>query len=190
MSARYSKILTRQNVQMFIGGALFATTLGHWWLQSHLERAVELQQRLRQVQRHMYWSMSLTQRVGASSEEMPTAYACQQRLRSISGIDAWWNSKISGFSGWAVAPGYLTKQAGRVQGATSHHVSSEWGRAKEAAGDSGSWIVDQIKAAVHWEKSARQIKLLWEDEKLKWQQAHAAAVKAVHPDYSRKLTSG
>ncbi|PIA18467.1 hypothetical protein COEREDRAFT_6698 [Coemansia reversa NRRL 1564] len=185
MSARYSKILTRQNVQMFIGGALLATTLGHWWLQSHLERAIELQRRLRQVQRHMYWSMSLTQRVDVSSEEKPTAYFRQQRLRATSGLDAWWNSKIFGLSSWIVAPGYLTKQAGRVQGATYQHVSSEWDRVKEAAGDSGSWMVDQIKVAVHWEKSARQIKLLWEEEKLKWQQAHTAAVKAVHPDYSK-----
>ncbi|KAJ2796393.1 hypothetical protein H4R20_005545 [Coemansia guatemalensis] len=186
MSARYSKVLTRQNAQMFVGGALLATTLGHWWLQSRMERTVELQRQLRQIQQHMYWSMSLTQRVDAASEEKPTACTRRQRLRATSGLDAWWNSKVSGLGSWAVAPGYLTKQAGRVQGATRQHVSAEWDRTKEVAGDSGSWLVEQIKAAIHWEASVRQICQLWEEEKIKWQQAHTAAVKAVHPDYAKK----
>ncbi|KAJ2077219.1 hypothetical protein H4R24_005261 [Coemansia sp. RSA 988] len=170
---------------MFVGGALLATTLGHWWLQSRMERAVELQRRLHQIKQHMYWSMSLTQRVNAVSENKPAACTRRQRLRAASGLDAWWNSKVSGLSSWAVAPGYLTKQAGRVQGATWQHASVEWDRAKEAASSSGYWMVDQIKAAIHWEESTSLIRLLWEEEKIKWQQAHAAAVNAVHPDYAK-----
>ncbi|KAJ2772136.1 hypothetical protein IWQ56_001514, partial [Coemansia nantahalensis] len=61
---RYSKVLTAQNAQMFAGGALLAAVAGHLWMQSRIERAAELQQRLSQVQQNMYWSMALAQRDG------------------------------------------------------------------------------------------------------------------------------
>ncbi|KAJ2448573.1 hypothetical protein EV183_005369 [Coemansia sp. RSA 2336] len=192
MSGRYSKVLTRQNAQMFVGGTLLTTTLGYMWLQARRERAAELQRRLRTVQRHMYWSMSLTQRTDVPFRSEQAAYFTQQqqdrqrrkdRLWSTERINSWWNEKVASLGKWAVEPGYFTTQASRLQSTASLVLADGWSQAKGAVKTSGSQAINRLKEAGWWKETTEYLSNSWADEQEKWRQARFYAINTVHPKY-------
>ncbi|KAJ2135489.1 hypothetical protein IW136_004259 [Coemansia sp. RSA 678] len=186
---RYSKVLTRQNAQMFVGGGLLTLTLGYSWLRTRKERTAELQQRLRAVHEHMYWSMSLTQRTNVPIESELATYFRQKkqqyRIWNSSNGNSWWNNKVSCLSSWAVKPGYLTDRAILLQRAVSSHIAAGWSDAKNASNAGSRWMTGQIKDAVRWNAATKYLDDMWVAERSKWQNAHAYAVKTVHPMYSK-----
>ncbi|KAJ2156552.1 hypothetical protein GGF46_005109 [Coemansia sp. RSA 552] len=186
MSARYPKVLTRQNAQMFAGGALLALTAGHLWLRSRKERTAELQERLRKVQQHMYWSIPLTQRMDVPFKAS-SAIGLQSRPRweAISKVNSWWNSRVAGLGRWAVRPGYLSQQAGKIQTAARQQMAAGWWEARAAVGAGGRWAAGQIADTVRWQAVSTRARDIWAEEKAKWSQAHASAVAAVHPLYAK-----
>ncbi|KAJ1807056.1 hypothetical protein LPJ77_003251 [Coemansia sp. RSA 2523] len=186
---RYSKVLTRQNAQMFVGGGLLTLTLGYSWLRTRRERTAELQRRLRAVHEHMYWSMSLTQRTNVPIESELATYFRQKkqqyRILNSSNGNSWWNNKISCLSSWAAKPGYLTDCAILLQRAVSSHIAAGWSDAKNASNAGSRWMTGQIKDAVRWNAATKYLDDMWAAERSKWQNAHAYAVKTVHPMYSK-----
>ncbi|KAJ2810379.1 hypothetical protein H4S07_002702 [Coemansia furcata] len=165
---------------MFAGGALLSSTIGYVWVLSHMERAEAVQRRLQQVQRHMYWSMAVTQRsrvddakCNSPSRQRPTA----------SMINRWWNSKVSSLSYWVVTPGYLSQQARLAKSLCESWVESEWNSTKVLAARSRRRALDYVRSATKWNEITGLAHGLLEEEKAKWQRAHAKAIEAVHPLY-------
>ncbi|KAJ2777181.1 hypothetical protein H4R18_005285 [Coemansia javaensis] len=187
MAARYSKVLTLQNAQMFFGGALLAGTLGYAWQQSRTRGGAELERRLRSVHQNMYWSMPLAQRPAPALGDGAAAGCRRQRWlqRADDGIGRWWNAKLAGLGSWAARPGYLTEQAARAQGAARQGAVAGWRQAKAAAARGGRWVADRARSAVRWDAAAARLDSLWLEESARWQHAHACAVRAVHPRYAR-----
>ncbi|KAJ2683137.1 hypothetical protein IWW39_005665 [Coemansia spiralis] len=184
MSARYSKVLTWHNAQMFAGGALISTTVGYVCVLSQMERTEAVQRRLKQVQRHMYWSMAITQRPRV--DEILDGQCCarsRQRRWDSDRVDHWWNSKISDLSYWAVAPGYLSQKAQLAKSLGDSWIESEWSLAKASVARSRRRTMDFIISATKWNEATGLARGLWEDEKAKWQHAHSKAIEAVHPLY-------
>ncbi|KAJ2038746.1 hypothetical protein H4S04_008281 [Coemansia sp. S16] len=184
MSARYSKVLTWHNAQMFAGGALLSTTIGYVWVLSHTERSEALQRRLQQVQRHMYWSMAVTQRPRVD-DTLGSQYSTQNRQRrwDADKINRWWNGKVYDLSYWAVAPGYLSQKACLANSLAERWVESEWSATKNAVVRSRRRALDYVRSATKWSEATEWARALWEDEQAKWQRAHAKAIEAVHPRY-------
>ncbi|KAJ2317885.1 hypothetical protein IWW51_005251 [Coemansia sp. RSA 2702] len=174
---------------MFVGGALLTLTLGNLWLQARKERTAELHQRLRSVQRHMYWSMSPLQRVDVLVEGDLVAYyrrrRRQHRMWNTASANSWWNGKVLGFSSWTAKPGAVARQADLLKIAAGRHVAAGWSETKRAASAGGSWAADRIKDAVWWREATAYLVDHWNEEKIKWQHAHAHAIETVHPAYSR-----
>ncbi|KAJ1719801.1 hypothetical protein LPJ53_005495 [Coemansia erecta] len=182
MSARYTKVLTQHNVQLFAGGLLLTTTLGYIWLAPRLRKTGELHHRLENVRQNMYWSMSLTQR--DATVAIPEA-ALQIPTRQMQ-AQSWWNRKVHEFNQWAVRPGYLVQRSCLVQKMARSSADAGWGEVKAATSAAGHWLQLQIKDLVHWNDVVSYTCGLWAAEKLKWQHAHAGAVEAVHPHYRIK----
>ncbi|KAI9479079.1 hypothetical protein LPJ78_005506 [Coemansia sp. RSA 989] len=192
MAGRYSKVLTRQNAQMFVGGALLTLTLGHMWLQARRERAAELQRRLWTVQRHMYWSMSLTQRTDVPFRSEQAAYYTQQqqdqqrkknRLWNTDRVNGWWNEKVAGLGKWVIEPGYFTTQASRLQSTASLVLADGWIQAKDTVKTSSSQAVDRLKETAWWKETSEYLHNSWAEEQEKWRQARFYAINTVHPKY-------
>ncbi|KAJ2778853.1 hypothetical protein GGI15_004052 [Coemansia interrupta] len=182
MSARYAKVLTQHNVQLFAGGLLLTTTLGYIWLAPRLRKTGELHHRLETVRQHMYWSMSLTQR------DAPPAIpetALQPPTRQMQ-AQSWWNRKVHEFNHWAVRPGYFVQKSCKVQDIAVRSADAGWCQIKAATVAARHWLQLQIKDLVHWNDFVSYTCALWTAEKLKWQHAHAGAVEAVHPHYRIK----
>ncbi|KAJ2753501.1 hypothetical protein GGI19_003087 [Coemansia pectinata] len=186
MSARYSKVLTWHNVQMFAGGALLSTTIGYVWVLSHMERSEAVQRRLQQVQRHMYWSMAVTQR-SRVDDRLDSQYNTHNRQRrwDAGKINRWWNGKVCDLSYWAVAPGYLSQKACLAKSLGESWIESEWSATKAAVVRSRRRALDYVRSATKWSEATELAHGLWEDEKAKWQRAHAKAIEAVHPLYRK-----
>ncbi|KAJ1732874.1 hypothetical protein LPJ61_001834 [Coemansia biformis] len=191
MAARYSKVLTPQNAQMFVGGVLLATTAGHLWMQARAEHAAELQRRLLRVQQNMYWSMALVQRDSLPpGGDMLACTADQRRRRrrrdqAMREINAWWNGRVSALGSWAVRPGYLTEQARQAKSAAGRNAAIGWREAMAAAGRGSEWMVDQLATAVQWNAVAAYLGSAWCEERAKWQRAHTRAIASVHPRYTQ-----
>ncbi|KAJ2330720.1 hypothetical protein GGI00_003576 [Coemansia sp. RSA 2681] len=186
MSARYAKVLTWHNVQLFAGGALLSTTAGYVWVLSHMERTEAIQRRLQQVQRHMYWSMAVTQRSRASEELDKHRTQPRQWPWSVREVNCWWNAMLYDLSYWAAAPGYLSRKACLAKSQGSHWVESEWSTAKDSLVRARRRAFDFVKTQVKWSEAIGLAHSLWQGEKAKWQLAHASAIDAVHPLYRRK----
>ncbi|KAJ2343439.1 hypothetical protein GGF43_005703, partial [Coemansia sp. RSA 2618] len=157
---------------MFVGGALLTLASGHLWLQSRKERTAELQERLRTVQKHMYWSMSLAQRINVGVESELALYfrrrreqRQQHRIWNSDKTSAWWNNNVSGLGSWAVKPGYLTDQASLLQTVLGRYVAAGWDDAKDIGCVGSSWIIGQIKDAVRWKAATKYLQDAWILEK-------------------------
>ncbi|KAJ2856111.1 hypothetical protein J3B02_001789, partial [Coemansia erecta] len=138
MSARYAKVLTKHNIQLFVGGLLLTTTAGYVWLTPRLERTAELQSRLDRVQRHMYWSMSLTQRRASKAHIIDTQNTSRQRR-----AQSWWNEQVSLFNEWANRPGYLVRHCDRARQAASNGIDLGWNETKAAIWNTRGWLASQ-----------------------------------------------
>ncbi|KAJ2486743.1 hypothetical protein IWW37_005507 [Coemansia sp. RSA 2050] len=184
MSARYSKVLTWQNAQMFAGGALISTTVGYVCVLSQMERTEAVQRHLQRVQRHMYWSMATTQRPKAD-ERLGSQLGTRSRqwLWDSDWVSHWWNSRLRDLSYWAVAPGYLSQRAQLAKSLGDSWVESEWSAAKASVVRSRRRTLDFLRSATKWNEAAGLARSLWEGEKIKWQCAHSKAIEAVHPLY-------
>ncbi|KAJ2696782.1 hypothetical protein FB645_006103 [Coemansia sp. IMI 203386] len=182
MSARYVKILTKHNLQLFAGGLLLTTTAGYAWLTPRLERTVELQRRLEVVQRHMYWSMSLTQRKASSAAHIVDTRSTSTQRQAQS----WWNAQVSLFNKWANRPGYLVHHRDRAQQAAVDGIDLGWNEAKATMSAARGWLASWIVDVTRWEDFACFTRRYWEMEKSKWQHAHEEAIQAVHPHYRRQ----
>ncbi|KAJ2847561.1 hypothetical protein IWW36_003796 [Coemansia brasiliensis] len=192
MTGRYSKVLTRQNAQMFVGGTLLTATLGYMWLQTRRERAEELQHRLRTVQRHMYWSMSLTQRADVPFRSEQAAYFKQQeqdrqqkknRPWNTYKINGWWNERVASLGNWAIEPGYFTAQANRLQNTASLMLADGWYQAKGIVSIGSNQVVNSLKNAAWWKAASEYLCNFWAEEQEKWRQARCYAINTVHPKY-------
>ncbi|KAJ2741000.1 hypothetical protein GGI20_005491, partial [Coemansia sp. BCRC 34301] len=146
MSARYAKVLTWHNVQLFAGGALLSTTIGYVWVLSQLERTEAIQRRLQQVQRHMYWSMAVTQRYRATEGIGSQHVRLRQRPWDTDKVNCWWNDILHDLSLWAVAPGYLSQKACLAKSQGSHWVESEWSTVKDSIVRARRRAIDAVKS--------------------------------------------
>ncbi|KAJ2374270.1 hypothetical protein IW150_003195 [Coemansia sp. RSA 2607] len=182
MSARYIKVLTQNNVQLFTGGLLLTTTLGYIWLAPRLRKTDELYHRLTNVRQNMYWSMSLTQRDTAIATPDTVSQSPTRQMQAQS----WWNRKVHDFNQWAVEPGYLVQKSCLVKQIAARSAGEGWVEIKAATSATGDWLQFQIKDLVHWNDLVHNTHSLWAAEKLKWQHAHAGAIEAVHPHYRIK----
>ncbi|KAI8318429.1 hypothetical protein GQ54DRAFT_307014 [Martensiomyces pterosporus] len=182
MSSRYSKVLTWHNAQLFAGGFMLTGTVGYIWLKPRMERTQELQDHLHQVQQHMYWSMSLTQRGDLPPKHGQALYN-RSRRRWLEGANSWWNNKVFGFNRWVMEPGYVTQEARRMQRLVGQGAAEEWVKARRLARGGMEWTGDWVKDAVHWNEAMEKVGRMWEGERSKWSLAHANAIEAVHPRY-------
>lgn len=192
-SGRYSKVLTLQNVQLFVGGSFLATTIGCIWLKPRMERTAALQEELDRIRWHLYWSMPLTQRsdVHIRNHEMQY-YAHLREQRRIgsenNNIDHWWNGKLAWISAWAMKPGCVTNRAIHTRDLVKDGVASGCYEAKRLIALQTRKAGDQIKTAVRWNEALHGIQTMWIDEKTRWQEANAKAIAAVHPHYKNSHT--
>ncbi|KAJ1800131.1 hypothetical protein LPJ59_001319 [Coemansia sp. RSA 2399] len=192
MAERYSKVLTWRNMQLFVGGTFLTGTIGYTWLKPRIERTAELQQRLRRVKQHMYWSMSFVQRTKIVSEES----LCRQRKQQkeyrqhqeklVGKANTWWNGQLADFAVWAVEPGHTKRQAGLALTSFKRDLARVWMIAKRSASMATVKAIDNVKDGVRWDETMSHLKELWHEEKSKWSLAHMKAIEAVHPLYEQE----
>ncbi|KAJ2401326.1 hypothetical protein GGI23_001468 [Coemansia sp. RSA 2559] len=192
MAERYSKVLTWRNVQLFVGGAFLTGTIGYTWLKPRMERTAELQQRLRRVKQHMYWSMSFVQRTKIVSEESLYRRRKQQQEHKqhweklVGKANTWWNGRLTDFAAWAVEPGYAKSQTRLALASVKCDLAGVWAIAKRSAATAAVKAMDNAKDGVRWNETMGLLKELWHEEKSKWSLAHMKAIEAVHPLYEQE----
>ncbi|KAJ2718832.1 hypothetical protein GGI07_005563 [Coemansia sp. Benny D115] len=182
MTDRYSKVITRLNLQLFVGGLLLTSTAGYAWLAPRLRQTVELQDQLEKIRQHMYWSMSLAQRSPPAS----AASNAHSRRSKPHRARKWWNTKVFAFNTWALQPGYLQHSLDRTRTLVTEQADSTWHDTKLAAACAGHSALSWLKDAARWDDAVRLVHQLWAAEKSKWGHAHKHAVEAVHPHYQEQ----